>query len=461
MSSTQHWLSDALRDPALAGAASVLLQAMDATGGSSSPRLATADDGGAPPPVRKAQQRQPHLEEVLSVGSKIEPAAAGAVFNGCTPALLLADGGSSAPPSPATSQRLEVPAAANAKAAAPEPGRGWIARSECRSTVDGGDGGRRRKRAPSLGGNEQEQGQRGGKRGRVVEKVISIAGTTQSSISREENSLQEFFSSFLSSRGYSATTLKSSQCGYRIRPTPLQRASYGTAVLTAVRRSDASTLRSLLTAGLSPNPCTGFSEDVLHMTCKRGERALVRAQLEAGADVRIADDLGRTPLHHAAWAGHLTDYGVVGMLLDREPDLLRVADEGGRTPLDFVRTPKEKEAWRAFLTSRADRYWPPRTPQGANLDLAGPSVVDRPGRVLQDPEGVLPIELAEMVASGGVSVEKVARMRNSSAVGAVPTTIDKPNSVSTSRPVGSMFTQREEQDVDYFDGARMFVNRMA
>src|SRR5262249_799255 len=59
----------------------------------------------------------------------------------------------------------------------------------------------------------------------------------------------------------------------------------------------------------------------------------VRAEIAAGADVNGRDDLGATPLHDAAWNGHVE---VAAFLLDRGADVKARHLEGGSTPLAYA-----------------------------------------------------------------------------------------------------------------------------
>jgi len=62
--------------------------------------------------------------------------------------------------------------------------------------------------------------------------------------------------------------------------------------------------------GRKPNPALE-----MHAAAKEGDQAKVEQLLAQGADPNVQDHLKRTPLHLAAWGGHLvggdTDYGVI------------------------------------------------------------------------------------------------------------------------------------------------------
>ena len=66
-----------------------------------------------------------------------------------------------------------------------------------------------------------------------------------------------------------------------------------------------------------------------------GFDAVVRALIEAGADVNKADDIGWTPLFMAAQNGH---EAVVRALIEKGADVNKAADDGS-TPLSLSMKP--------------------------------------------------------------------------------------------------------------------------
>ena len=215
---------------------------------------------------------------------------------------------------------------------------------------------------------------------------------------------QKFLDDLLSSRGYSTDTYTATQRGYKTKPSQLQLVSYGTAVLDAVRNADIERLSALLQSGLSPNPCNKFGECILSMSCKKSTADLVRAQIQVGTSVRVADDFGRTPLHHAAWASN-PNFDIVGMLLDKDKSMLRVKDRGGKTPLEFL-IPAKWEMWTNFLIRRKEIYWPPMRARPAPAEWDEWSrklvIMAGPGDCLPDPAGSLSLKIATLVASGKI-----------------------------------------------------------
>ena len=180
-----------------------------------------------------------------------------------------------------------------------------------------------------------------------------------------------------------------------------------------MKGGDVPSLSSLLRAGLSPDPRNAHGDSVLGMVCRRGDVRVFQALLKAGASVGIADAFGRTPLHHAAWAGETTSFEIVGMVLGLDPGLLYVTDRHGKTPLQYVPR-SEWERWATFLESRKDEYWPKGGRRGRGKDGAegcrGSDVAR--GGCGQDikRQDLLSVDLVEQLASGMVRPEDVERM---------------------------------------------------
>ena len=56
---------------------------------------------------------------------------------------------------------------------------------------------------------------------------------------------------------------------------------------------------------------------------------------ETDVSLCIKDDIGRTPLHDAAWTSE-PNFGLVELILRRCPDLLYVKDKRGHTPFSYI-----------------------------------------------------------------------------------------------------------------------------
>lgn len=228
----------------------------------------------------------------------------------------------------------------------------------------------------------------GGGLKRVLDKPVT---SPKSRTSIELGSLHDYLDSTLKSRGYVTSKCSASELGYIKTPTPLQIASFDTAVCSANKPDDADQLRSILQCGLSAVPMNKFGDSPFFIACKRGVTELVKVFIGCGAEVRIADNFGRTPLHHAAWTSPL-NFDTAKIILSADPCLLYVMDKHGKTPLDFV--PKQYYlSWTKFIDSMAESLWP--------ADADAKQCHPKPSKgALPDPANALEIKLAEDVASG-------------------------------------------------------------
>ena len=211
----------------------------------------------------------------------------------------------------------------------------------------------------------------------------------------------------------------------------------------------AARLSALLRAGLSPNPTNKFGESPFFVACKHGSYSLVEAYVNAGAEVKVADGFGRTPLHYAAWADPPCMKAVRLLLdkrkkgcdagLDDDKDgidnarLLYVSDAHGKTPLDFVGT-NHHGMWIEFLESVKDEYWPVQERDGSRsgqcnvggvgveyypssrwkskrgVDNVGNSSTLERNNDIPDPKDALPLELAQKVANGHMMPQEARRL---------------------------------------------------
>ncbi len=126
-----------------------------------------------------------------------------------------------------------------------------------------------------------------------------------------------------------------------------QHASYPRAAMAA-RNEDLDQLRTLHSEGQSLQCANRFGESIIHIICRRSRDDILDFLVsEVGVSVRLIDDLGRTPLHDAAWTER-PNFKVATLLLSKEPDLIHARDKRGNSPLSYV--PKHNWGlWNAFL----------------------------------------------------------------------------------------------------------------
>lgn len=209
---------------------------------------------------------------------------------------------------------------------------------------------------------------------------------------------QDLFTEMASKRGCSTKTYSAKDCGYNSQPSPLQLASFGTAVLKAAEAEDSQSLSALLNSGLSRNPCNSFSDYIICRSIKRGHVQSFKAQVDAGADLRIADDFGRCPLHFAAWSAS-PSFDVVDTLLKVDRDLIRLTDRLGKTPLAYVHE-SQRAKWNSYLSKNFDTFWPDKGAGWTEEDV--PPLVERVGGMIADPDDAVSPEQASLIAMGKI-----------------------------------------------------------
>jgi len=219
---------------------------------------------------------------------------------------------------------------------------------------------------------------------------------------------QAYLDVLIHSRGYSTRRYKTLQTGYYSKPTAFQQASYNVYLVKLVRTNDIDTLRSVMQAGISPNPCNAYGESLVHMVCRRGDHELLKMLLEdVGTSIQVSDDYGRTPLHDACWAA-TPCFETVQMIADKDMALFHMTDSRGAVPLSYVRR-EHWPLWIEFLESKKDDWWPQQTEEDSPAPLIDVAPNERP---IPRPINALSIELAGMVASGIMSPEEVALLQD-------------------------------------------------
>ena len=168
----------------------------------------------------------------------------------------------------------------------------------------------------------------------------------------------EFFKTVIEGLGYpsepiSVLTLEN----YFLEYTSEQIAAYDNEVVRAVRTDNIAELRRLMHNGKIMQCSNRFGESLFHMACRKGSFPVVKFLVEeAQVCIRIHDDFGRTPLHDACWSSESCFEGI-RMLIEKEPDLLLLADKRGHTPLQYVTREKWGE-WCCFLDGVKDILQP-------------------------------------------------------------------------------------------------------
>ena len=79
---------------------------------------------------------------------------------------------------------------------------------------------------------------------------------------------------------------------------------WDTPLCNAAIRGDEAVVRALIEAGADVNLARGIGATPLYIAAHNGQEAVVRALIELGADVNQASDDGTTPLCVAALEGH-------------------------------------------------------------------------------------------------------------------------------------------------------------
>ena len=116
-------------------------------------------------------------------------------------------------------------------------------------------------------------------------------------------------------------------------------------------------------------PIPSFNETALHFACLSGEKEMAKALLKRGASRMVMDNVGRTPLHHAAQEGHLACASL--LTIKMSIDEVNAIDENGVTPLHMAAKNGHVKLCGALLEA------------GARLDLKTTSVGDTPLAVAQ------------------------------------------------------------------------------
>jgi Ankyrin repeats (3 copies) len=211
------------------------------------------------------------------------------------------------------------------------------------------------------------------------------------------------------SRGYSATKYSTLLTAYYNKPTPLQLASYGVYVADMIRSGNIEAVQEVLNLGLSPNACNIHGESIVHSVCRRSDIHMLDILLQAGCEIQVSDDNGRTPLHDACWAPE-PNFPLIEKLLERDKQMLYMMDSRGHLPLSYTRKHHWSE-WLQFLQSKKDDYWP----RGAALPCnneTGLLFSEPNSRPIRDPSLTPTLSLTQMVAGGKLKPKEARFMQN-------------------------------------------------
>lgn len=236
---------------------------------------------------------------------------------------------------------------------------------------------------------------------KTIETIVQQPARKPKPSARPPMSPQAYLDVMIHSRGYSTRRYRTLQTGYYSKPTDYQQASYHVNLVKLVRHHQVEAFRSVVSSGISPNPCNAFGESLLHMVCRRGDADLLQIMLDVGSSVQVADDYGRTPLHDACWAAE-PSFETVELIASRDITLFHMTDSRGAVPLSYVRREHWPE-WIEFLESKKDVWWPPIKGNDEPSVLVDIAPNERP---IPRPENAFSNELAAMVASGVMTPEE-------------------------------------------------------
>jgi hypothetical protein len=124
-------------------------------------------------------------------------------------------------------------------------------------------------------------------------------------------------------------------------------------VTSAARKDNLTLLKKFLHEGKSLQCCNRYGESLVHIVCRRGSPDVLRFLIEeAKVSITIRDDVGRNPMHDAAWTDK-PNFDLVKVLMSEAPKLMFAKDTRGHSPLNYI--PKQRwEAWCDFFKSNQE-----------------------------------------------------------------------------------------------------------
>jgi Ankyrin repeats (many copies)/Ankyrin repeat len=121
-------------------------------------------------------------------------------------------------------------------------------------------------------------------------------------------------------------------------------------VATAIRSGNLRAIELAVSESptLNLNACNKFGERLLHTAARRQQADILKYLiLDQRVATRVICECGRTPLHDACWTMR-PNFEVIRILLRAVPDYLRIADNRGFTPLQYI--PRDTwGVWNDFL----------------------------------------------------------------------------------------------------------------
>ena len=116
----------------------------------------------------------------------------------------------------------------------------------------------------------------------------------------------------------------------------------------AARDENLKELEKLHGEGKNLQSANVYGESIIHIVCRRANLPCYEFLTQTGkVSIRVKDDIGRTPLHDAAWTDK-PNFGLVEKIIRQEPDLLFARDNRKASPLAYV-PPSRWTRWCKFL----------------------------------------------------------------------------------------------------------------
>lgn len=120
--------------------------------------------------------------------------------------------------------------------------------------------------------------------------------------------------------------------------------------IEAIKKNDIIIVKALIDAGADINAKDPYGETPLHIACVRGLEKIISLLIAEGADVNARDGRALTPLHVAAWGGHEETVALLianGAMVDARGD-------DGATPLMVSTLSGHSETMALLIDNGAD-----------------------------------------------------------------------------------------------------------